>query len=344
MIGDKAASTRAGTVCVDDRVYGRTCFAEPLLVDLYASQAVQRLRHIYQGGITAFIKPERRTTRLDHSLGVAALLRRLGAGPEEQAAGLIHDVAHTAFSHVIDFVYPNREHDYHETHRDEMILRSDLPGVISQHGLDWRRLTEPENFPLLEQPLPQLCADRLDYFLRDGVVDVGTFTRDDAAWLLSHLKPYRGRIVVDDVEAARWLGDRFIELDHVCWCSVQEVGWYAVMAQALRAALNQGVIDEEDFAGTDAALLARLRRAQDPAVERWLNLLHREVDFEVVADGDAEDYDLPALPKVRAVDPPVLGGEEVMPLSDLDPEFARRRRSYVRSKKGTWRLKVVDRR
>jgi HD superfamily phosphohydrolase len=335
------ASGSSNAVCVDDPVYGETCFTEDLLVDLHASQAVQRLRSIYQGGITAFIKPERQTTRLDHSLGVAALLRRLGAGVEEQAAGLVHDVAHTAFSHVIDFVYPNREHDYHETHRDEMILQSDLPQVLARHGYDWRWITEAENFSLLEQPLPNLCADRLDYFLRDGVVDVGTFTRGDAVRLLEHLAAHDGRIVVDDFEAARWLGERFMELDDVCWCSVQEVGWYAVMAQALRVALSRKIIGEEAFAGTDAELLSRLRRAQDPAVKQWLELLDQEVDFEVIPDQDSEDFDLVALPKVRAVDPPVLHNKQVIPLSGLDPGFAERRSTYLRSKQGVWKLRIV---
>ena len=91
-----------------DPVYGAVTLDAPLLRDLYHSEAVQRLGDVYQGGITAFIKPERRTTRLEHSVGVMTLLRRLGAGVEEQAAGLIHDVPHTAFSHVVDFVFPNR--------------------------------------------------------------------------------------------------------------------------------------------------------------------------------------------------------------------------------------------
>ena len=178
------------TIAFTDPVYGEVRFTEPLLVDLYNSDAVQRLSHVFQGGITAFIKPERRTTRLDHSRGVAALLRRLGADVYEQAAGLVHDVPHTALSHVVDFVFPNREHDYHEVHRDQVIEASDLPKIVSGHGLDWHWLTDTEHFSLLEQPLPRLCADRLDYFLRDGVVDVRTFGKADAEALLNHLRPF----------------------------------------------------------------------------------------------------------------------------------------------------------
>ncbi|MCD6284733.1 MAG: HD domain-containing protein [Anaerolineae bacterium] len=329
------------SIAFHDPVYGGVCFTEPLLVDLYNSRAVQRLADIHQGGITAFIKPERSTTRLHHSRGVAALLQRLGAGVVEQAAGLVHDVAHTAFSHVVDFVYPNRDHDYHEVHRDEVILSSDLPDILANHGLDWRKVTEAGNYPLLEQPLPQLCADRLDYFLRDGIMDVGTFSQRDGAALLEHLVVHQGQIAVDSLDAAQWLGEHFIQLDDACWCSVQEVGWYAVMAKALRVALAREIITETDFGGTDRAVMDTLGRAHDAEIDHWLQWLRRDVDFARVEGESAGAYDLVALPKVRAIDPPVLLNGSTTPLSELDPPFAARRHRYITGKEGSWKLRIL---
>jgi hypothetical protein len=328
-----------GELRFSDPVYGDVAIAEPLLVDLYRADAVRRLSGIYQGGVTAFIKPERDTSRLDHSVGVMLLLRRWGASLEEQAAGLVHDVPHTAFSHVVDFVFPNRGHTYHEEHREAFIAASDLPAVLARHGLDWRRVTEAENYPLLEQPLPALCADRLDYFLRDGV-SLGLISPGEVTALLAHLTVHGERIVVDDFDAARWLGERFIALDDAVWCNVQEVGWYAAMARALRAAMEAGILTEDELAGRDEPLMARLRASREPKVQRWLALLRRDVDFERVGNGNA---DLVALPKVRAVDPPVLvegARREALPLSHLDAGFAHRRATYVHAKRGEWRLRV----
>jgi uncharacterized protein len=319
-----------------DEVYGEVPFTEPLLVELLHADAVQRLKDIYQGGITAFIRPERNTTRLDHSLGVAALLRRLGADTEEQAAGLIHDVPHTAFSHVIDFVFPNHAHTYHEEQSEAIFRKSEIPEILRRHGLNWRRVAEPEHYPLLEQPLPQLCADRLDYFLRDGILDLHTFTGEEGRALLDHLQVWEDRIVVDTIEMARWLGYAFMTLDDHCWCSVQEVGWYAVMARALREALKHEIITVEDFEGTDAALLDRLRHCDVTPVHHWLSLLDRSTDFV----RDPKDYDLVALPKVRAIDPPVRIDARVAPLSDLDDDFAERRRAYIADKTGRWYLRI----
>ncbi len=322
---------------VEDEVYGDVRFTEPLLVELMYTDAVQRLRKIYQGGITAFIRPERNTTRLDHSVGVAVLLRHLGADVEEQAAGLIHDVPHTAFSHVIDFVFPNRAHTYHEEQSEAIFRKSEIPSILQGYGLDWQKIVEPEHYPLLEQPLPRLCADRLDYFLRDGILDLHTFTVAEGRALLDHLQVCGEQIVVDDIEMARWLGDTFMALDDRCWCSVQEVGWYAVMARALRAALHHGVITLEDFQGTDAALLHRLQHSDVVPVHHWLSLLDRSTDFV----RNPENYDLVALPKVRAIDPPVrIDEDRVAPLSTLDDDFARRRHDYIISKEGRWYLRI----
>ena len=318
-----------------DPVYGPVVLDEPLLVDLYQAEAVQRLRFIYQGGITAFINPARRTTRFDHSVGVMALLHKLGANLLEQAAGLIHDVPHTAFSHVVDFLYPSQEHTFHEAHRETVLVASDLPEILERHGLDWRTVSDADRFSLLEQPLPALCADRLDYFLRDGVGMRLVFSAE-AAQLLAHLRVREGRIVVDDQDVACWLGDRFIAIDDAVWCSVQEIGWYVAMARALGAAIEAGVLTKSDLWGTDEAVLQRLRASQLPQVQHWLDLLRWGVHFV----RDDVHPDLITLPKVRAVDPSVLTDGQVRPLSHLDPDFARRKASYLAGKRGQWGLRI----
>jgi HD superfamily phosphohydrolase len=244
-------------------------------------------------------------------------------------------VPHTAFSHVVDFLFPNQEHTFHEAHRESVIASSDLPEILNRHGLDWRTVSDAEQFSLLEQPLPDLCADRLDYFLRDGLA-LGLVSSTEAAQLLAHLYVREGRIVVDGIEVARWLGDRFMAIDDAVWCSVQEIGWYVAMARALGAAIEAGVLTESDLWGTDEAVLQRLRAAQLPEIQRWLDLLCPDVHFV----RDDVHPDLVTLPKVRAVDPPVLSDGYVQPLSHLDADFHRRKADYVAGKQGQWGLRI----
>ena len=84
-------------------------------------------------------------------------------------------------------------------------------------------------------------------------------------------------------------------------------------------------------------MFERIRAANAPAIQRWLALLRCDVDFA----RDPAHPDLFALPKVRAVDPPVLLDGRVVPLSHLDAAFARRREAYITGKQGEWPLRIV---
>ncbi|MCJ7703374.1 MAG: HD domain-containing protein, partial [Anaerolineales bacterium] len=84
-----------------DPVYGPVEITEPVLLDLMESRAIQRLHGVLQHGVSALVGITSPTSRFEHSVGALLLVRRLGASLEEQVAALLHDISHTAFSHVI---------------------------------------------------------------------------------------------------------------------------------------------------------------------------------------------------------------------------------------------------
>ena len=92
---------------VSDTIYGDFKINEPVLIDLLLSPAIQRLKLVLQHGITALIglTPSPPITRYEHSLGAMLLVRQAGGNIEAQASALLHDVAHTALSHVVDGVF-----------------------------------------------------------------------------------------------------------------------------------------------------------------------------------------------------------------------------------------------
>ena len=158
---------------INDRIYGTTKIQEPVLIDLIDSYPLQRLKGINQAGASQYAIKGKDVTRYEHSLGVMILLKKLNASLEEQIAGLLHDTPHTAFSHVIDFVFKSKNHDFHEKFHEEIITNSEIPTILKEYGFDTERFFNESNFPLLEKPLPDLCADRIDYTLRDLVASYG---------------------------------------------------------------------------------------------------------------------------------------------------------------------------
>jgi len=98
-----------------DSVYGNIEISEPVILDLLETNALRRLAGVLQHGITGLIGVTQPTTRLEHSIGAMWLVRTLGGSLQEQIAALLHDVSHTAFSHVIDYVYQDHQgQSYHE--------------------------------------------------------------------------------------------------------------------------------------------------------------------------------------------------------------------------------------
>ncbi|MDY6761594.1 MAG: HD domain-containing protein, partial [Candidatus Nanohaloarchaea archaeon] len=151
---------------IDDPVYRQCTVDDPVLTDLLQTRPVQRLRNVNQAGPAA-LRGDRPVTRYGHSVGVMLLLREYGASLQEQVAGLLHDVPHTAFSHVADFVFDDEDHEYHERFMEDVIRDSRIPAVLQEHGFVLDDILDESAFPLLERDLPDLCADRIDYFLRD---------------------------------------------------------------------------------------------------------------------------------------------------------------------------------
>lgn len=321
-----------------DPVYGPALIEEPVLLALLESAAMQRLQGVLQHGITGLIGVTAPLTRFEHSVGVMLLVQRLGGSLQEQIAALLHDVSHTAFSHVIDYVFVDHEgQSYHDRVKASYIAQTDIPAILARCGYDWTLSLEEERFPLLEQPAPRLCADRVDYFLRDSL-SLGLATAAEVTAALQHLIVYESRIVVDDLETARWLADTYMAADDASWANFREVALYELTAQALRYALANGILGEADIWSTDRVVWKKLQAAADPELQELLRLI--AVDTEFVWDETNPTFRVGT--KLRTIDPDVLAGNQLMPLSVLDPAFALRRSAYLNRKQGQWPVRVVQ--
>lgn len=320
-----------------DDVYGTVSITEPVLLDLMASEVLQRLRGVAQHGISALIGITQPVTRFAHSVGAMLLVRRLGAGLPEQIAALLHDASHTAFSHVIDYVFDGHDsQSYHDEQKEPFLAQSDVPGILAGYGYDWRVFLHEADFPLLEQPSPRLCADRLDYFLRDAQ-GLGLAGPADVALALDHLVVASGRIATDSLETAQWLGRTFMAADDASWANFREVGLYELTAQAIRRGLAVGAIAEADIWGTDEPFWAKLNAHPDKVLRRTLALVRPETGF--VWDDVAPTFWVST--KLRAIDPDVVVNGRLHPLSTLDLDFARQRDAYLTAKQGKWPMRVI---
>lgn len=321
-----------------DQIYGAVTVDEPVIVDLLATRGMQRLRGVLQHGISGLLGLTSETTRYQHSVGVMLLLRRLGAPLEEQIAGLLHDISHTAFSHVIDYVFDQHDgQSYHDEMKVVHVAETDIPAVLTRYGYDWVALLDEGAYPLLEQPAPALCADRLDYFLRD-TFDMGLTNRAAVERVLAALTVQDGKMVLRDVDVARWVAETYMEADDFSWANFREVGLYEVTARAIKVALARGLVTQADLWSTDAAFWSRLVGLPDAELQTALRLVSLETQFE--RDDVTPTFWVST--KIRTLDPPVvLADGSVQVLSALDAHYAAMRAAYRARKAGPWPMRVI---
>jgi HD superfamily phosphohydrolase len=265
------------------------------------------------------------------------LVRQLGGLLPEQIAALLHDVSHTAFSHVIDYVVADHdEQSYHEEIKESYLAKTELPHLLAEFGYDWHDFLDEEAFPLLEQPAPRLCADRVDYFLRDAK-GLGLAAQTDIEWIIQSLVVNHGRIATNSVAAAQWLGSTYMQADDASWANFREVGLYEVTARAIRRGLEINLIQEADFLLTDEPFWHKLQQSDDAQLNEWLSLISAETEF--VWDEDNPAFRVST--KLRAIDPDVVIAGELRPLSTLDPHFKQQRTAYLNRKQGKWPMRVI---
>jgi hypothetical protein len=311
---------------------------EPVILALLATTGMQRLQGVLQHGISALIDITAPVTRWEHSLGVMRLIRWMGGGIEEQLAGLLHDVSHTAFSHVIDYVVAGHDsQSYHDEMKETYVAGTDIPAALAQFGYDWRMLLDEAGFPLLEQPAPRLCADRLDYFLRDAM-ELRLATPAGVRAALAHLVVHDRRIMVDDLATARWLGYTYIAADKASWANFREVGLYELAARAIRRGLACGAITEANFWGEDRPVWARLQAFPDPELQRLLSLVSPDTRFL----WDDKEPTFRISTKIRTIDPEVIIEGQAVPLSLLDERFGRYHAHYLETRQGKWPFRVLS--
>tara|TARA_Y100000588_G_scaffold212970_1_gene227018 strand:+ start:34 stop:1182 length:1149 start_codon:yes stop_codon:yes gene_type:complete len=172
---------------------------ETKLVD---TPAYQRLRWIRQLGPVNLVYPGANHTRHEHSMGTCHVVGRMADSADidleerqlASAAGLLHDLGHSPFSHLGD------EIDGLENHVDRtisLISETDISDILSNEGIDPNELNQiiTGKHKLGALVSGDLDGDRLDYLVRDAHY-TGVSTGVDMGRLITTMSMVDGDLVV----------------------------------------------------------------------------------------------------------------------------------------------------
>lgn len=300
---------------ISDYIYG-DFEIENVLEELILSKPMQRLKGIHQGGASYLVNSQWNVTRFEHSVGVLLLIKQLGGSLEEQIAGLLHDVSHTAFSHVIDFVLENNAEEYHEEIFMDVIKESEIPIILNKYNYNYEHLLlNNAKWNLLERPAPELCADRVDYTLRDMYV-YGQVSLEEIQKFLNDIIIYQGKMCLQSIELAEWFVKTYYQEVLDFFTNPLNIYAYNKLAQTLKLSLEKKIITLTDFLKEDHELIERLQSSNDRQVESLLKQLHPNVKVRV----DQKEFDIHQKNKTRLIDPALYLHNKIIRASELSED------------------------
>mgnify|MGYP003408311533 FL=1 len=192
-------------------------------------------------------------SRLDHSVGVALIIWNFTKDKTQTIAGLLHDVSTTVFSHVSDF----RKGDaLTQTSTEEpttkMILSdSALCKLLESDGIEPKDVVDYHIYPIADNEIPSLSADRLEYMYPSGLALDGSWTFEEIA------KTYNDLIILKNEENKDELGFKTIEMaelyckkfcmiGHILQLNENKLS-LQLLSQIMSKAVELDVLQEEDF-------------------------------------------------------------------------------------------------
>ena len=229
---------------IHDPIHGSIRVDEPFLTILDRHE-MQRLREVKQLGLGSMVFPGANHTRFEHSLGTFHLAGRMasaiGLSKEDadavKAAGLLHDICHTPFSHTTEEIF---EHftgmDHMETagklikgiirtnlERDDDLFGGILPisEVLEENGISsekvcglimypeqrddsidafsvGKRITHFSQRDFIHQIIHgPVDADQMDYLMRDAHYTGVAHGKVDIDRLIGTMRVNNDRIVIE---------------------------------------------------------------------------------------------------------------------------------------------------
>lgn len=306
-------------------VYGTIKIEEAVLLDLIKSPAFQRLKDIRQYGVMCYARNEPEFTRYQHSLGVFFLAKKYGAPLEEQIAALLHDVSHTVFSHVGDRFFKTNyciggKSSYQDMIHEWYLEKSGVADILKMYGFEEACSNDSKKrHCCLDQCLPDLCADRIEYNITGGLIDE-LISAEEINTMLSHLRFEDKKWFFDDIESAKKFGLISLALSESRWGSPWSGFIDHSAAQALQRAYELGIItlDEIHFSSDDI-IWQKLATSNDSEIAGHIYRIEHCQEYWSL--GTPQDYDIYINTKFSGTDPLIKTESGLKRLTVIDPDY-----------------------
>lgn len=192
-------------------------------------------------------------SRLDHSIGVALIIWHFTHNKAQTIAGLLHDISTPTFSHVSDFRKGDALTQTVTEGPTATIIRNDseLQKLLKYDNLTNEEIEDYHIYPIADNEIPQLSADRLEYMFPSGAALDGSWTMEEIARCYNDiliLKNEQGmpELGFSHVKIAEEYCRHFCMIGHILQLNENKLTLH-MLGQIMNMAVESGVLNEEDF-------------------------------------------------------------------------------------------------
>ena len=311
----------------------RVVFTDDVERAILKTRCIERMKDVDQSGPARLFGPRvPKFTRYEHSIAVYALVKRFGLSKKEQLAALLHDVSHTVFSHVADYLFTkdmqeNIETAWQDKEHLNILKMFKIQDLIAKFNLTLDDL-DPENpkYKALDSKLPDMCADRIQYNIHTGVI-FGLITKKDARDIVNNLNYKNEKWFFTDKGIAKKFAKLSIYFTKnfwgAAWNSSMNIHFAIAIKQAMQYSKETGEISLtfNDLYTTDSLFMKKLLFIASKCQK--VNLALQQCKQPVQKIHGCTYKKIHICPKFRGIDPLILQNDEFVRLSDIDAEFAK---------------------
>ena len=129
-------------------------------------------------------------SRLDHSIGVALIIWHFTHDKAQTISGLLHDISTSVFSHVSDFRKGDALNQTITEGPTAYMIRNDqqLQELLKADGLASCDVEDYHKYPVADNEIPQLSADRLEYMFPSGMAMCGNISMKDVSRMYADIE------------------------------------------------------------------------------------------------------------------------------------------------------------
>ena len=218
-------------------------------------------------------------SRLDHSIGVALIVWHFTKDKAQTIAGLLHDISTPVFSHVGDFRNGDALTQESTEAQTSQIIKDDkqLQKLLHEDELSTELVDDYHKYPIADNEIPCLSADRLEYMFPSGASLDGSWTFDEIKKCYENICILQNEnglpeLGFSDVKIAELYCEKFCCIGHILQLNENKLT-LQLLGEIMNLGVKLNVLQEKDF-------MTLSEKQVIQKIENWISTNKFALNFE----------------------------------------------------------------